>query len=373
MEKILIAIKNMNIGGVEKSLLSLLGTLSPAEYEIDLLLLEQTGGFMDQIPSWVHTIVLDEYDEIKEEVNLPPLYVIIDYFKCGRIERAFKLGWAYVKTKLTSNYSHYYRAVFKHIPRLAKHYDTAISYTSIIGYLTWFVMYHVAADKKYGWIHFDVSKLTIDKKFMLKLHQGMDKIFVVSQQAEAAFTDAFPSLASRCQVRYNLVDAVSIRKMAEEHAECIRQEGVSTIVTLGRLSWEKGQDIIPEVACKLRDEGIAFKWYLIGDGKLRAQLEKEIEEYGLNDTVILMGTKANPYPYLKQADLYVQPSVYEGHCVSILEVIALDLPIVATDFTGVHEQLDGRRNSRIVNRSADALAGAIIDYTKQKGNGHAGS
>lgn len=371
MKKILIASKNMNIGGVEKSLLSLLGTISPNEYEIDLLLLENYGGFMDSIPSWVNVMICDEYNMIKDEVNLPPIKVIINHLKKGHFARAFSLTFGYARFKLFGDNSYYYKSVFKIIPKRTKHYDVAISYTSIISYLSWYVNYHVVADKKIGWIHFDISKLPVDHNMMLLLHKNMCKIYVVSRQAMNAFTREFPQLSDKCELRYNVVDHIAIRKLADEKTERIREEGIVTIVTLGRLSSEKGQDIVPEIAHKLKEKGLRFKWYLIGDGNLRSTIEDSVKRFAVEDFIVLLGTKANPYPYLKQADCYVQTSVHEGYCITLAEAKAFDLPIVSTDFAGALEQLDGREKSIITQRDVTALADAIETLIEKGGLHHA--
>ena len=361
MKQILFAVKNMNIGGVEKSLLSLLNTIDRSEYAVDLLLLEDYGGFMDTIPNWVNVIICKDYASIKDEVNLPPVQVIKAHLQNGCIGRAAKLAAAYARTKLARDYSFYYKAVFSTVGRLPKHYDAAISYTSIISYLTWFVDYHVDADMYIGWIHFDVSKIALDEKMLLHLHQNMKKIYVVSQSAMDSFTEAFPELKEKCELRYNVIDKEQILALAEEPAETIREPGVKTIVTLGRLTSEKGQDIVPEVAAKLKEARIAFRWYLIGDGSLQNVIEEKALEYRVENEIVLLGTKANPYPYLKQADLYVQTSKHEGFCITLGEAKVFDLPIVSTDCAGAHEQLDGRGNCRVVKRNKEDLCAAIAE------------
>ena len=132
MKKILFAIKNMNVGGVEKSLLSLLNTLDTEEYEVDLLLLEEYGGFLNAVPSWVNVIICEDYVTIKDEVNLPPLAVMKAHLKNGRLGRAAALLPTYLMTKLAGNDKYYYKAVFRGVKKLPKHYDIAIAYTSII-------------------------------------------------------------------------------------------------------------------------------------------------------------------------------------------------------------------------------------------------
>lgn len=367
MKKVLFAVKNMNVGGVEKSLLSLLNTLDRTEYEVDLLLLEKYGGFLDAIPDWVNVIVCKDYASIKDEVNLPPVQVIKAYLQNGRIGRAAKLLAAYARTKVSKDYSFYYKAVFSTVGKLPKHYDVAVSYTSIISYLTWFVNFHVDADEYIGWIHFDVSQIEPDRKMLLYLHEKMKKIFVVSQSALDAFTAMFPELKEKSELRYNVVDKKRILAFAEEPVESIRQPGVKTIVTLGRLTSEKGQDIVPAVAEKLKQAGLPFRWYLIGDGGLRKRIEEKTKELGIENEVVLLGTKTNPYPYLKQADLYVQTSVHEGFCITLAEAKVFDLPIVSTDCAGAHEQLDGQKSCAVVQRSTTELTNAILGYLQRMG------
>ena len=361
MIKVLIALKNMNVGGVEKSLLSLLNTVDRTKYEVDLLLLEEYGGFLNEIPNWVNVIICKDYANIKDEVNEPPVRVIKTLIQNGRVGRAIKLLFAYVLTKITHNQICYYRAVFGAVGPLPEHYDVAISYTSIISYLTWFVRKRINADAYIGWIHFDVSKLVLDKEMVLYLHQGMKKIYVVSKAALNSFTTVFPQLKDVAELRYNIVDPVQITTLAMETSECIREPNAKTIVTLGMLTKEKGQDIVPEVAVKLKTAGIAFKWYLIGDGGLRTTIEKRAKVLGVGNEVIMLGTQMNPYPYLSQADVYVQTSIHEGFCITLAEAKVFNIPIISTDCAGAHEQLDERLNCMVVERDVSRIYEAIRD------------
>ncbi len=358
-KKILFAVKNMNVGGVEKSLLSLLNTIDQEQYEVDLLLLENYGGFVSQIPEWVNIIICEEYEKISSDVNLPPVVAIKQHIQRRNWIRAIELFAGYTLAKSSGHYRYYYKMAFRDVPKYGAHYDVAVAYTSLIGYLTWLVNFHVTAEKRIGWIHFDISKLSVNHELMSFLHRGMQKIYVVSKEALDAFTKEFPELRDQCELRYNVIDQESILKQAEEPVEDIREPGVKTIVTLGRLSTEKGQEIIPEVACQLEASGLRFKWYLIGAGGLQKVIEERILQYGVNDNVILLGTKTNPYPYLKQADLYVQTSIHEGYCITLAEAKVFGMPIVSTDFAGAHEQLDGRENCIVTERRVESICESI--------------
>lgn len=110
----------------------------------------------------------------------------------------------------------------------------------------------------------------------------------------------------------------------------------------------------------LKNHGIAFRWYLVGDGKLRPEIERKCAKYGVSDDVVFLGTMPNPYPYLKQADLYVQTSVHEGFCITLAEAKVFGLPIISTDCAGAHEQLDGVANCHVVRREVPEICNAML-------------
>lgn len=357
MRKVLFVSKSMTVGGVEKSLISLLNSLDSKEYEIDLLLLENKGEFLKQIPAWVNVMTLKDYNYIKHEVNDPPIRVIKKRIKEGQYYKSLFLLISYVFSKLFHNYKHYYKAVFFNVKRIDKEYDVAISYSSIINYISWFVCFHVKAEKKIGWIHFDIQKLNIDKKMVLYLHNKMDKIFVVSKEALDSFVNMFPQLENKCELRYNIIDTNTIMKMSKEKVNDIYvNKDEKMIVTLGRLTEEKGQDIIPEIAFKLKQKGLNFKWYIIGEGVLEKKIASRVSELQLDEIVVLLGKKLNPYPYLMKADVYVQTSIHEGFCITLAEAKVFGMPIVSTKFAGAYEQLEDRVDCEIVNRNVEEMA-----------------
>ena len=359
-KKILFAVKNMNIGGVEKSLLSLLNTMDQEQYEVDLLLLEDYGGYMKEIPQWVNVIVWEDFAELKTALDGSPVDAVLKYIKRGRIGRAADLLLGWQQYKKTGDFSFYYKSVFRKVEKLKGRYDVAVAYSSINGYLTWLLNHYVDAERRVGWIHFEINKMYIDKRFMLTLHKPMDKIYIVSPSSYEMFVSQFPELEAKCEVRYNVVDEAAVKYLANEKVENIRADDALTIVTLGRLTNQKRQDIIPEVVAKLQQQGEKVKWYLIGEGGIRGKIEENCKKYGVEDSVILLGLKSNPYPYLKQADLYVQTSAYEGYCIALAEARVFGLPCVATEFSGAHEQLDGRENSYVVNLDTEEIADAIL-------------
>src|SRR5699024_5886183 len=111
------------------------------------------------------------------------------------------------------------------------------------------------------------------------------------------------------------------------------------ILTVGRLAFEKGQDIAIRVLSKLIQEGKQVRWYCVGEGSQRREYEQLIRDYNLQGKFILMGSDINPYTYMKQCDIYVQPSRYEGYCITLIESRSIRNTIVTTDVNGEREQL----------------------------------
>ena len=343
-KNVLFAVRNMNIGGVEKSLLSLLNSMNPSDYDVDVLLLENNGGFLSEIPEWVRVIVADEYQCVRDAVNNPPLEVIRAILKRGHFCRAFGLLIGYFFYKIRKDITLYYKYVFKKfkVDGLKSEYDCAVIYTSIITYLSYIVLNFVIAKEYIGWIHFDFNRMNYEINSTKKLHERMRKIFVVSKSGMNAFCDAFPCLSEKCFVRYNTINKKDIIEKSKVSIDLSTSEDYLTIVTVSRLSREKGIDLIVESAGELLNNGIKFKWYIVGGGKEYGLVFSRLAEEGLLENVFLLGEIENPLPYIRCADIYVQPSRTEGYCTTSNEAKALGKPIVVTDVSGMREQfIDG--------------------------------
>jgi len=358
MKKVLFALNNMNIGGTEKAFLNYVETLSEDEYDITLLLLEESGGFLPYVPKRVHIQSVREWKIMKTEILDPPLQVAEKYLRSGRIGRAFGIAFFHCLAKLSNDRTEYYRYILRDL-RLNEEYDTAIAYCGPFDFITALVLDCITARKKVQWIHFDVSKFKFNTKTCKRLYRKFDEIRVVSDEARYQLIKKIPQLEAKTITSANIVLAEQCRRMAEMGEGFLDKFDGIRIVTVGRLSEEKGQDIIPDIAAELRKSGIHFRWYLVGDGKLRSKIESKCSEYAVEENIVFLGTQANPYPFLKEADLYVQTSVHEGFCITLAEAKAFNLPIISTECAGAHEQLDGREMCFIVNRSIEDMYSSI--------------
>ena len=359
-KKLLFMLISMNIGGTERSFLNLLYTLDPNEYDVTLLLLEKTGGYLEDVPSWVKVLDLDGYQKIKPEIMDPPFAVAKQHVKNGRIRRALGIAFNHALFKLTKDRTAYYRYVLKDTTDIPEIYDIAVAYAGPMDFITNYVLEHISARKKIQWIHFDVSKIGFDTEFARKHYPKYDRIYAVSDGVKDNLLKSLPEIANITETRHNVVSKEQCLKEAEKGEGFTDDFKGIRILTVGRLSKEKGQEIIPDVAKKLKEAGCHFRWYLIGGGKTEEEIRGKIADYHLEENVILLGTIKNPFPYYAQCDLYVQTSLYEGHSVSLIEAQIFNKPIVTTDVAGAKDILSQDNQSRIVNYGSLDLYEMIV-------------
>ncbi|WP_319417987.1 glycosyltransferase [Virgibacillus necropolis] len=233
-------------------------------------------------------------------------------------------------------------------------------------FISYFVIHKIKAKKKIQWIHFDITKIGFDVNFATKLYKKFDKIFVVSNEAKNKLIELVPTIKKKSEVFLNLVSPKVIQDQSKEGKGFIDNfEGVR-ILTVGRLTTEKGQDLAIRVLARLVKEGYKVKWYCLGEGSSRSKYEKLINEYNLQDKFILLGSDPNPYPYMDQCDIYVQPSRYEGYCITTLEARSLKKPIVATNVNGANEQIRNEETGLIVNIDESELYEGVKKLIKNK-------
>lgn len=329
----------MNVGGTEKAFLNLVNTLSPEKYEVTLFLLENRGRYMDFIPDWIDVKFMKDYEEYKALIMEPPLQIVLKKLKNKNFYTAMGLFLFHIIAKLTGDRTGYYRFVLRNYEALQEKYDVAIAYAGPMDFITVFVLDKVHAKEKIQWIHFDVLQCGFTKELAKRLYPKFNHVYVVSDHAREVLVGEIPTIDHITETRHNIVSKEQCLKEAligetfSDNFEGIR------ILTVGRLSKEKGQNIIPEIAKKLKDDGYRFRWYLIGTGNLETELRTKIAEYKLEKDVILLGLQINPYAFYRDCDLYVQTSIHEGYCITIAEALAFDKYVISTDVAGAKDQI----------------------------------
>ncbi|PEL07028.1 glycosyltransferase [Bacillus sp. AFS017336] len=357
--KILFMIINMNIGGTEKALLNMLSEMPEEKYEITVLMLEEFGEFLNELPRNIRIEYVKNYNEINGLLNNPPLFEAIKIFKKGKRIHAIKLIIHHLFSKIIRDRSSYFKYVLKKYRKFENEYDIAVAYAGPMDLISYFVVHKINAKKKVQWIHFDVTKIAFNNRFAINLYKRFDNIFVVSSEGKEKLIDKLSGIKNKIDTFRNIISSSLIEKMAKEGAGFNDDFKGIRILTVGRLSIEKGQDLTIKVLSRIKKDGYNVKWYCIGDGEAKSEYLKLIDDYNISDEFILLGTKTNPYPYMKQCDLYVQPSRHEGYCITLSEARCFSNPIVTTNFTGASEQIKNGETGLIVKFDEDDMYKAV--------------
>ncbi|WP_239984634.1 glycosyltransferase [Lentibacillus sediminis] len=365
-EKIVFMVISMNVGGTEKSLLNLISTLPREKYDISLLLLENRGGFLNAIPEDVEIIHFEGLKELAKQLKTPPKQMILQLYSDIKLIKATKLLFLNIILKLTKDKGTYFKSLLKKHPKLNREFDIAVAYAGPMDFISYFVVNKIKAKKKVQWIHFDVTKVGFDQRFANRIYKNFDKIFVVSQEGKIKLEETMPGVKEQIEVFPNQVSTKDIRHYAyigkgfQDSIEGVR------ILTVGRLAKEKGQDLAIKVLAKLIEEGCNVKWYCLGEGEARKQYETLIKEFKIQDDFILLGSDPNPYAYISQCDIYVQPSLHEGYCITLAEARLLSKPIVTSDFTGAREQIRNEETGLIVCADEEAIYTGVKRLVEDK-------
>lgn len=373
MKKILIMSHAMEIGGAETALLGLLEVIDTQKYEVDLFLMRHGGELMKYIPHKVNVL-----PEIPQYASLAiPISNVIKKRQikvaAGRIIGKYKAKRRMKELNISSDsaifleYSHKYTS--KVMPRInEKQYDLAISFLTP----HYFVVEKVLAKKKIAWIHTDYSMVKIDIESELKMWNKYDCIASISDNVTENFLKIFPSLKSKIIVFENILPMQYIKEL--KNAFSVENEmpadGSLKLLSIGRFSNAKKFDEVPAICRGILDRGISVKWYLIGYGSEEALIQKKIVEEHMENYVIILGKKENPYPYVGACDIYLQPSRYEGKSVAVREAQALNKPVIITNYATAQSQLKNGKDGIIVpmdiQGSIEGICAVIRDTKLQE-------
>lgn len=356
-KKVLFVINNLNCGGAEKALISLLQLMDYSRYEVDLLLLKKEGLFLENVPKEVH--VLPSPKEMRY-FDMSIKRALIDSLKQFRWDVFFaRIGAVYVlKTERNVNVREQKMWKFLSfcLKKVDKKYDVAIGYLQKTP--NYFCIEKVTASKKIAFVHTDYKQAKMDSSIDHPYFSKFDDIVTVSETCKQILEEEFPECLPKLSVMHNIVSSTLIRKMADEPIETL--DGQVTLISIGRLVELKGYDLIVAAGRILRESGVTnFKWYIIGEGPMRAQLDDMIAQQQLQNHFVFLGVKDNPYPYIKNVDVVVHASRFEGKSIAIDEAKILNKPIVVTNFETVFDQIEHGVNGLIVSMTSAEIANAI--------------
>ena len=349
-QKILFINGHLNAGGVERSLVDILKHMDYTKYAVDLLLLEDTGDYAVELPPEVHVLFRDLHNTYGGFALSVRRCIAARDWMCLRLRTLFLLrkflGSRALKSAATLLLGEH-------------HYDCVIGFRP--GICTDLAGYSVKAKRRITWWHH--GEFYVDRVAYGAMCSRMDAVAVVSRACREMLQDHLPELADKLICVPNMLDASAILQKVE-HTPYAKND--LCIVSVGRFAPEKHFENIVPAAKALQAMNLAFMWHIVGDGSERARVEMLITENGLKDYVILEGSKTNPYPYMKYADLFVHPSYIESQGLTVLEAMALGVPCVVTKSRGPCEFIVDGVNGLLTEQSPESLAKKVLSILTDK-------
>ena len=347
-KKILFVIDSLTCGGAEKSLVSLLPLLNRDKYDISLWMLTPTGPFISLLPKDINIIaqpLYNRWEQLKIRVVRLWFSLFIRILRILKIkehgaETLWKcIGWTYK------------------IPE--GNWDAVFAYQQ--GFPTYLVAEKFKTYRKFAWVNADIFAAGYNTKFNTKFYQKFTRIVPVSSILKDLMLERMPEFKDKYYVVYDILNPNVIRELSAEQEFNLRKDSQEYVfVTVGRLVPPKGYDIAIKAASILKQHGIKFHWYFVGEGPERTNIEKWKKELGVDTEVVLLGLQTNPYAFMAQADIYVQTSKFEGFGLTIGEAKILGKPIVSTNFDVVHNQITHEKNGLIADMTGESIAENIL-------------
>ena len=343
-KKVLFFIESLQCGGAEKSLISLLPILDYTRMDVELMLMKRRGIFEQYVPE--HVQIFD----FKQQVH-PLLFLLFQTIF------SLRLRWNRIIGRKEHDAETRWKTMHRAYTSMQKHYDVAIAYQQ--GFPTYYIADKVYADTKIAWANVDLTKAGYCPQFNTPFYNKYDKVIAVSANLQKMLAEDGYALLDKTTAVQDILNVDLIRDMSTR-SDFYKLPSDLTLVTVGRMVYQKGYDIAVEAADVLRHHGLNFHWYFVGDGTMRAAVEAHIRKRHLENHITLLGEQANPYTFMKTADIYVQTSRFEGFGITIAEAKILGKPVISTNFPVVHNQIVDGENGLIADMTPDAIAEKVI-------------
>ena len=363
--RIFINMHYMELGGAERALLGLLNALDTDKVDVDLFLNQHTGEFMPLIPDKVNLLperrgynALER--PIKQILKEGQFGVAIGRLRARSLHKRYHHSLDGKERSFDSSAFHYVaECADRYLPSLEDlgEYDLAISFLQPHN----IVLNKVKAKRKIAWIHTDYSSVHVNTKLELPVWAGFDYIASISPDCTKSFLKSFPSLENKIIVIENILSSGFIRQQAEllDVSDEMPKYGIN-LLSVGRYCHAKNYDNVPDIMKRLVEKGFKdLRWYIIGFGGDEPLIRQKIAEAGMENHVILLGKKDNPYPYIKACDIYVQPSRYEGKSVTVREAQVLCKPVIVTNYPTAKSQVEDGVDGIIVPQDNEGCADGI--------------
>lgn len=335
---ILFKVDSLGIGGIERLAVDVLKNIDYSNKKIYLLVERHREEILGkELPKEKMKIIYLKSKKLEE---------FIEYVKSRKKNIFFKLIYNFLMS--------YERIVASRtINKISKKYDNKVTFIDYAGSSTKYIRM-VKAEKKIYWSHFTISN--IKKSKLKRLGKRLDKydtIVTICDEMKEEYENLFPKLKNKIKRIYNFIDEKKIEQKITEGGYTLSDEEYKLLkddycLSIGRLTNQKDHKTMIEAFSILKSKGIKEKLYILGDGELRTELEQIIKEKKLENEIILLGSKINPYIWLKNAKLFVHSAIFEGFPMVLLEALYVGVPIVTSNFkSGALELVEREKNGEI--------------------------
>lgn len=344
--KLLFRHRSMEMGGVEKVMLSVIKNLSRERFEITVCLNLDQGELRNEFPSDVRKVVLAKG---KEDFSKNSFLKTLQLLRRNRLLAQFQKNPAIVDEKF-----------------LKGTYDIEIGMT----YNDFDMVLHSSNPKsrKVGWFHSEINlpKLQPLVTKILENFPKFDMMIYCSQRVKDMMHQHYPDLKYPLeQVIINAIPIQEIKEKAEQQVSDFPADQQPVFVSIGRLHTRKGYHLLMEAHSRLLKEGLKHRIIIIGDGEEMENLLKQKSQLGVGDSFLLLGNKMNPYPYLKKADFFIMPSESEAWPLVLAEALILQKPSIATNTGDVATMLQDGQTGLLIQYSVDDIQNAMKTFLTQ--------
>lgn len=348
-KKIIFVIPHLTIGGVQKSLISALKVIDYDKFDVTVYLRKNRTDLLQLIDKRAAVIINDDKAHYYRKPYAVFLQLLCFAFKLiGKGEKADKINIKLTDFIVKDSMEYEHKQFFEN-----QKYDIAIAYVQ--GYVAQFVAEYVSAEKKFVFYHTSTDEL---HEVHEKIIEEFDKVVAIHAEQKELIKKWYPTISDRISVVENYCDKALIEEQSKAFA-VDKPKNKAVLCSCGRFSKVKGFDLAVEAAGILKERGVSFFWYFVGDGPERESLEKLIEKYNLQEEICITGMQKNPYPYMNVCDIYVQASYEEAMPLTLIEAKRLGKPMITTETVGGRKLVQCGIDGLVCLVSSEGIASAV--------------
>ena len=352
MKSVLFMVPAFSQGGVERTLITVLRNLPADQFDCSVFIRLNETKLLPELPEGVtvYTNRNRHFYRYPWAVFLQGMRLLLGFLKKKEKAEAYE--------KKLEDYVH--RKKIENPVRTClrgKSFDVVVSYT--VDDCTEMAV-NIPASRRYVFYHTPYTDFKLD--MIRDVEPYYNGLVACGPGVYRELLKAFPFWEQKIRLLSNYVDYAEICRKAEasEDARFVKYPDKLLLCTCGRMAPQKRIDLAVGAAKLLKEKGVSFVWYLVGGGDLLDEMRQKAKETGVSDCLIFLGNQNNPYPYIRNCDIYVQTSGFEAQPLTIIEALMLGRPIVSTETLGGVTVLENGEKGVLTPITAEGIADGIL-------------